>query len=305
MQGHGFDPSVPEQLRFVMSLEGTQRGIMLFALAILFFATMDVVAKWLMDRYDPLMVVWARYNSQLLWTLVIFLPRLRSLLRTEHLWLQLLRSAFLFGATICFFLSLSYLQLAEAVAIFEVAPLLITALSVLVLKEMVGPRRWLGVIVGLCGALIIIRPGTEVFQAAALLPIAAASCFASYAISTRFLGQDEAPATSFLYTTIIGAVAAWALLPFVWSPPQMGDVPVLATFGMIGGIGHFLLILAFTSTQASILAPLSYLGLAYSAIFGLIFFGEMPDIWTWVGAGVIVGAGVYVWYRENFAARGS
>ena len=286
-----------------MKLDGTQRGIALFATAVLFFASMDVIAKWMMERYDPLMVVWARYNSQLLWALVIFLPRLRSLMRTRHLGLQLLRSAFLFGATLCFFLSLSFLQLAEAVAIFEVAPLLITALSVLVLKEMVGPRRWIGVMVGLCGALIIIRPGSDVFQPAALLPIAAASCFACYAISTRFLGQDEAPATSFLYTTIIGAVAAWALLPWSWSTPSPTDIPILATFGMIGGIGHFMLILAFTTTQASILAPLSYLGLVYSAIFGLIFFSELPDQWTWIGAAVIIGAGVYVWYRENFAAK--
>lgn len=283
--------------------DATRRGILLFALAVFFFASMDVVAKWLMDRYDPLMVVWARYTSQLLWTLVIFAPRLIRLLRTRHIGLQLLRSAFLFGGTLFFFLSLSRLQLAEAVAIFEIAPLLITALSVVVLNEVVGFRRWIGVLIGLFGAVVIIRPGSDVFQIWSLMPLIAASCFAAYTISTRFLGQDEAPATSFLYTTIIGSIAATAILPWVWETPLWVDVPVLATFGMIGGVGHFMLILAFTATQASILAPLSYLGLVFSAIFGVIFFAEFPDMWTWVGAAIIVGAGVYVWYRENYASR--
>ena len=282
--------------------DGLRRGILLFIGAIFLFSAMDVVAKWLMQSHDPLMVAWARYASQMLWTLVILSPNLRTLLRTRHLGLQMVRSALLFGATALFFVSLRHLQLAEAVAIFEVAPLLITALSVIVLKEVVGMRRWIGVAVGLCGALIIIRPGTEVFQPAALLPILAAGCFASYTIATRFLGQDEPPATSFLYTTLIGTVVGTAILPWHWSPPAPAVWPVLATFGIIGGLGHYMLILAFTATPASVLAPFSYLGLLFAASWGFAVFGEWPDAVTWAGAAVIVGAGLYVWYREKGGA---
>ena len=282
--------------------EGVGRGVLLYSAAIFLFALMDCVAKWMMDYYEPFMVVWARYASQMFWTIILFAPRLIRLMRTRHLGLQLLRSAFLFGGTICFFSSLNHLKLAEAVAIFEVSPLLITAFSVVVLKEVVGIRRWAGVMIGLCGALIIIRPGTEVFQPAALLPVLAATSFAAYTIATRFLGQDEPPATSFIYTTLIGTIVASFLLPGAWTMPQVEHVPVLATFGVIGGIGHYLLIMAFTATQASVLAPFSYFGLVFATVFGLIFFSETPDFWTIIGAAVIVGAGLYVWYRENYAA---
>lgn len=285
-----------------MSEDQTQRGILLFVAATLLFASMDVVAKWLIERYDPLLVVWARYNSQLFWTLVVLAPRLRVLLRTRHIGLQLLRSAFLFCATAFFFLALEHLLLAETVAIFEIAPLAITGLSVLILREQVGVRRWVGVGVGLIGALIIIRPGSGVFQPAAVLPLGAATCFAAYTITTRILGRDEPPETSFLYTTLIGSVAAFAFLPFAWQTPTATDAAAMATFGIIGGVGHFLLILAFTATQASILAPFSYLGLLWAALYGYFVFAEMPDSATWIGAGVVVGAGIYVWYREQRAS---
>ena len=277
----------------------TQRGILLFCLTMFLFSMMDAVAKSMTQHYEPFLVTWARYASQTFWSLLVFSPRLRSLLRTEHLWLQLIRSGFLFAATFCFFSSIAYMKLAEAVAVFEVAPLLITGLSVIILGEKVGYRRWIGVLVGLFGALVIIRPGTDVFQPAALLPICAAFFFAAYTISTRFLSADEPPATSFLYTTLVGTVVASIILPGFWTTPALEHVPILATFGVLGGIGHYLLILAFTATQASVLAPFSYVGLIFSAFWGFAIFNELPDIWTWIGAAIIVGAGLYVWYREQ------
>ena len=278
------------------------QGILLFCGVMFLFSLMDVVAKMMTARYPPLEVVWARYASQFFWTLVVLSPRLRTLLRTRHLPLQLVRSSFLFCATFCFFNALKHLQFAEATAIFEIAPLVITLLSVVVLGEVVGVRRWMGVFAGMLGALLIIRPGTDVFMVEALYPVAAATCFAGYSISTRMLSGDEPPATSFLYTTLIGTIAASFLVPSVWVTPAWSDVPILATFGILGGIGHFGLIIALSRTEASVLAPFGYVALIMNAIWGLLVFSEIPDAWTWIGASIIVGSGLYVWHRERIRA---
>ncbi len=263
------------------------------------FSCMDTIAKLMSAHYDPFQVVWARYASQTFWSLVVLAPFLKSLLRTKYLKLQILRSTLLFGATLGFFSALPYLKLAELVAIFEVAPLLITCLSFLVLKEKVSAPRWVGVSIGMIGALIIIRPGTELFTPFALLPILAASCFAGYSITTRFLGSEESPWTNFLYTALIGAVIASILVIPKWQPIALEDLPILASFGIIGGIGHLMLIFALRYTQASILAPFSYFGLLYSSLWGFFVFDELPDFFTYLGAFVIVGSGIFVWYREN------
>lgn len=284
---------------FLASIPEERRGIVLFCATIFIFSLMDIVAKYLTQTYPPVQVVWARYASQFFWSALILSPKLRSYLRTKHLGLQLVRSACLFGATLCFFTSLKYLSFAEVTAIFETAPLMITILSVVILKEIVGARRWGGVIVGFIGALIIIRPGAEVFRPVALLPIGAAAFFAGYAISTRFLGKDEPHATSFIYTTLMGTVIASLAVPFFWQTPTLPHALILGTFGMIGASGHFILIIAFSYTPASMLAPFAYLALLFNAIWGFLIFAETPDIYTWVGAAIIVGAGLYVWHRER------
>jgi drug/metabolite transporter (DMT)-like permease len=274
------------------------KGIVLTVVAVLLFSIMDALAKGLIERHDPVQVVWARYASQTLWAMLILSPRLVPIMRTDRLGLQVLRSALLFGATLFFFASLGQLQLAEATAIFEVAPLVITILSVLILKEIVGPRRWFGVLAGLFGALVIIRPGTDIFAPAALLPLAAATCFAGYSIATRFLGSDESPFTSLIYTTLLGTIVASIAVPFVWTTPDVRDAAVMATFGAIGMVGQFLLILALRHAPASLIAPFAYCSLAYNTLWGFLFFGEIPDRWTVLGGCIIVGAGLYVWHRE-------
>lgn len=260
---------------------------------------MDIVAKDLMSRHSSVQVVWARYASQFFWTLVVLSPRLRSLIKTQHFKLQLIRSACLFGGTIFFFSAVKYIDLAEATAIFNISPLVITIFSVIILHEVVGPRRWAGVLIGFVGALIIIRPGTEIFTIASIFPVCAAICFAGYAIATRFLGNDEPHGTSFLYTTLIGTIAASLMVPFFWETPTGTDIPTMATFGIIGAIGHICLIMALGYTRASVVAPLTYLGIVLGAIWGAIFFGEIPDLATWIGAIIIIGSGIYVWHREN------
>lgn len=274
-------------------------GILLCVVSIFLFSIMDVAAKYLTARHDPIQVVWARYASQCFWAFLILAPWAPKLMRTDRLGLQVLRSIFMFGATFTFFTAVSLMPLAEAIAIFEVAPLLITGLAFVVLKEPVGPRRVAGVAVGFVGAMIIIRPGAEVFTWASLLPIAAAFCYASYAVATRFLAHSESHWTSFLYTGLFGVLAASVFVPFGWTTPTPEDAVLMALFGILGGGGHLCLILALQRASASTVAPFSYVGLVFGTLWGFALFGELPDAWTVAGATVIVGAGLYVWRRER------
>lgn len=281
------------------ALAPTTRGMLAILLATLLFICMDTTAKALMQRLPVAEVIWARFASQTLLMVLIFLPSLRQRLRTQHLGLQIARSAMLFCATCFFFSGLYFMELAENVAIFEIAPLLITVLSAIILREHVGPRRWMAVMIGLIGALIIIRPGMDVFQLASLLPMAAAFCFASYQIATRYLGADEPIWTTMLYTTGVGTLLGSLALPFVWQTPELADLGLMTIFGLFGMAGHFCLVYALTQAPASVLAPFNYAGFVWAAAMGFLVFAEVPDAITLLGAAIIIGAGVYVWHRER------
>ncbi len=279
-------------------------GAILMVLAIFAMTLMDATAKSLMaDGYPPFQVIWARYVSQSVLVFIVFAPRLKLLLRTRYLGLQILRSSLLFMATLTFFMSLSFIEMATAAAVFEVAPLLITTLAFFVLREKVGPWRWLGVAIGLCGALTIIRPGTDVFNATTLLPLVAALCYAAFAVATRFLGQGENPWTSVIYAATIGTVVASLIVPFHWVEPSSQAVVKMVMLGVFGTIGHSLLVRALVLADASFLAPFGYVSLVFSILWGVIFFAEYPDIWVYTGGAIIVGAGLFVWYRELRAAQ--
>ncbi len=284
------------------ALPGEARGAALLVLATALFAGMDAVGKGVMLRHDPVQVVWARYAGQMLIVALILNRRLPEVARTRRLGIQLLRSAMMFGATLAGFFAFSMMPLAEATAIFEVAPLMITALAALVLREKVGPRRWAGVFCGFLGALIIVRPGTEVFQPAALLPLVCALCFSIYAIATRFLGRDEGQMTTLLWSAALGTLCASVMVPFVWTTPTAEDAALMAIMACLGVAGQFLMIVAFAAAPASAIAPFSYAGLVFATILGYAAFGDTPDLWTATGATIIVGSGVYVWHRERMRA---
>ncbi len=170
-------------------------------LATFCFPTMDVMAKYLLQSQPVMQVVWARYTGQFLLILFLFAPRLKKIIITRYPRLQLARSAALFGGTCFFFLSLNYLDQGQTAAIFMVAPLLITAMAVLFLGEKIGLRRVLSVIAGFAGALVIIQPQSDIFTPASLLPLGAASFYASYSILTRKLGDAESPNTTMFFTS--------------------------------------------------------------------------------------------------------
>ncbi|MEM1344632.1 MAG: DMT family transporter, partial [Pseudomonadota bacterium] len=201
------------------------------------------------------------------------------------------------------FTAVAVLPLAEATAVMEIAPLLVTVLAALVLNEHVGPRRWVGVAVGLIGALIVIRPGLEVFQPISLLLVVAAFCLAAYQIATRAMGGIDSIWTTMLYTTLFGTLASSAAMPWVWSPPPPEALLPLALIGVLGCAGHLCLVWALSQAQASVLAPFAYTQLVWATALGFLIFAEVPDGATILGGAVIVGAGLYVWHRERLARR--
>lgn len=280
------------------------RAILLMIAAIFCFSIMDATVKALAPNVGVLPALWARYAGQMLLVFVLVLPRLRTVVRTKYPKLQFFRSLLLMSATACFFTGLSLIPLSDAAALMSTNPMLITLGAALFLGEKLGVRRIAGIVAAMIGALIIIRPGSDVFSAAALFPLGAAVCYSAYALLTRRVGADEDVWTSLFYTGFVGTVLLSILVPFQWQTPSATDVGLMVIVTLAGTTGQLALIQAFTKGEAAMLAPYSYTGLAFAAFWGVIFFSEIPDFWTVVGSLVIAAAGLYAWHRETQQSAG-
>lgn len=268
-------------------------------MTMLMFVCMDTCAKYLVGLYPTMEVVWGRYFFQVVILLVVLAPRIRTIMKTQSLTFQLVRSLFLLGATLCFFNGLSTIQVAEASSIMFTAPLMLTALAPFILKEKVGIRRWGSVLVGFAGAMIIIRPGQGALDVGAFWVLGAAACYACYQISTRLLSGQDSVLTTLFYSALLGAAIMSAVVPFHFQPPTTLDWGIMALAGLFGTIGHFCMIKAFTHAEASKVAPYGYTSLIWATIIGYILFDDLPDVWTFVGAGVIILSGLYIIHREH------
>ncbi|MCG8509021.1 MAG: DMT family transporter, partial [Rhodospirillales bacterium] len=275
-------------------MTGVGWGITWISVSILVAVCMDTMSKYLAQIYPVTQVVWARYIFQAGLVLLILAPRLAVLARTQRMGMQLLRSSILLLASLFFVLGLKHVPLADASAILFLAPLIVTVLSVPLLGEKVGLRRWIAVLVGLTGALAIVRPGAGVFQTAALYPVMTAVLYAFYMLSTRHLSRTDSAITTLIYTASVGAVVMSVAVPFVWVPPDPADWGLMVLLGSLGAACHFAIILAFQAAPAPVVAPFEYSRLAWAALLGFFVFGDLPDHWTVLGALLIVGSGVYV-----------
>ena len=271
--------------------------------AVFLFTVMDAIAKQLTKEVGLIQTIWVRYTGQALLVFLIVLPRLREVAKSQYPKLQLLRSVVLMAATCLFFLSISKIGLAEATAIMDINPVLITLGAFLFLGEQIGPRRILGIIASMIGALIIIRPGTDVFTVYAVLPLVAAVCYTTYNLTTRFVGNRESPWTSLLYSALFGAVVFSCMVPFFWQPVSLFSAGLMVLLSLCGTFSQLFLIRALAIGEASLLAPFAYVGLIYATIWGLVFFGEFPDEWSIIGAIIIAISGFYVWYRDTFGRK--
>lgn len=273
------------------------QGILLLLLAIFCFTLMDATAKHLTQIYHPVQVIWMRFAANLALVLLVVGKNLGRTLRSRRPVIQLWRGLTQLGSIGLFFTALQYIGLAEATAIMDINPVLITLAAAIFLGESIGLRRVLGIIVALCGALIIIRPGAGVFQPAALLPLLGAFTYAAGAVLTR-LAREDSTSTSILWSALFGTVATSLLVPFFWQPIAMQDVWAFVLLGLFGSAAQVMLIKAFAMAEAAAIAPFGYTGLIWAGLWGWLFWGNLPDRWTVIGALIIVGAGLYVWTRE-------
>ena len=276
----------------------TVRGILLMLAAMACFSVMDAMSKILSETLHPMQAVWARYTGQTLIVGALVAPRLVSVLSTAHPGPQLLRSTFLFAATCFFFTALAHMPIAAATAVMLTNPVMLTLGAALILGEPLGWRRVAGVAVALAGALIIIRPGGAVFSPHAVLPLLAGLSYAAYALTTRFLRHGESVWTSFLHATLVGTVFSSIIVTRFWETPDSREWAVIAALVAAGAAGQFCVIRALMLAEAGIIAPFSYTGLLWAALWGVLLFDEIPDSATGAGALVIAAAGLYVLHRE-------
>ncbi len=276
------------------------RAIFLMVSAIFCFSIADAAVKAVVPSVGVVLILWVRYTGQTLLVVLLVLPNIRQVARTRYPALHLLRSILLMCAGAFFFTGLSLIPLTESAALMAINPVLITLGAALFLGERLGLRRVIGISIGLLGAMLIIRPGSEVFTFAAAFPLAAAACYSAYVLLTRRVGVEEDAWTSLFYTGMVGTVVLSLAVPFAWQTPDLSDLAGMIVVAMAGTLGHLALIRAFSHGEAVMLAPYSYVGLAFAAIWGVLFFSEIPDFWTIIGSLVIAGAGIYVWYRETY-----
>ena len=268
-------------------------------------AGMDALAKFLALEIPLVMVLWGRYFFHTVITFGAYGIRTRSLgfLRARRPGLQLIRAGALFGATFFMYEAITRMQLGDAAAIQFLAPVLVTALSGLLLGEHVGPRRWTAVACGFVGVLLVARPGSGVLGWNALLPLATAVLLAVYMMMTRIIRNRDDPAATTFYSTALGALILSAMVVFSWQSLSALQWGLMVAMGAAGAGGHFMLVKAFHSAEASVLAPFTYAQVLAAIVWGFLLFGDIPSPWTVSGAGVVIASGLYVWYRETRVSR--
>lgn len=283
------------------------QGIALMICAVVIFACQDAITKHLAASYPVTFFLMIRY-----WAFAVFatLFALRAAggspaaaFSTRAPVQQIVRALSLAGSMILFAVGLRYMKLVEMHAVFGISPLIVAALSVPLLGERVGWRRWAAIMVGFCGLLVILRPGFGVFQTAAVFAVLAAASVSLYVVLTRRVSRHDDFPTTFLYTGIIGAAGMTAVGLFHWAEPTPADWLWIIGLCVTGISGHFLLIRALEYAPASLLQPFNYLTIVVAAALGFAIFAEVPDAWTVIGGAIVVASGLFVILRERAIGR--
>lgn len=281
-------------------------GILWMLAAVSLFSLADALTKLLAETYPVAQVTWLRFSIHLVLLAVVLNRRLPLVIVSKVPVRQIIRSALLLAAMILLTLGLQVMPLADLIAVMQMTPLLVTLLGVVLLGERIGLRRLIGIAVGMTGALIVLRPGFGALQWAALLPVTASVCFASYQVMTRLVSRADQPLTSLAWTPVVGTIVLGLTMPWHWAAPDVTGWLLLCGLGIFSGVSQFFLIKAVSAAPVSVVSPYMYAGMIWAVLLGFLIFGDFPDAWTFAGGGLIVASGLYVFRREQqLAARQS
>jgi drug/metabolite transporter (DMT)-like permease len=277
------------------------RGILLMCAGVSVFPFMNVAVKLLAVRYPAAQITWARFTGHLIIMLIVFLPQHRwNLLRTRWPVVQLGRSLLMLLSNLVYVMAIGRVPLATASAIGFTAPMIVTVLSVPLLHEQVGLRRWSAVVVGFAGALLVIRPAGGFHDLAVALLLLSSFAYALYQIATRMVARHDTAATGIVFAALLGSLGMSPLVVFDFVMPRSPrDSLLFGTLGLLGGLGHYLVIRAFQLAPAAVIAPLGYVELVGTVVLGYLVFDNFPDAPTLLGTGVIIVSGIYIAIRER------
>ena len=277
-------------------------GILFMCGAGLLFPVMSGFAKFLgADGFNTLQISWARAFGHLVFMSIFFIPKFGfRMLYTRRPGTQFLRSLMLFTSNAASFLAITYIPLGKAASITMMAPFFVLPLAWLMLGERTTMDRLIATAIAFAGVLLVIRPGTELFHWASLLSLLSGACYAVYQVLTRMIAGIDTPETSTFYSSIVGGIGMFAVLPFIWKTPETArDIAFFCSLGVIGALGHYLVTQALTHAPANIVAPFQYMQLLGSVAVGYVFFGDFPDIMGWIGAAIIVAGGLYIGWSQT------
>ena len=276
------------------------KAILLNISAWMLLPFMDGMAKHLSTEIHFIQIVWGRYFFMAILSLLITYFFFNHNLRwPKNLPIQLSRSLFLFLSTVFFFFSISKISLAEALTLSFVSPIIVTILSIFLLNEKVGVRRWIAVFLGFAGVIIVIRPGFNEINIATVAALGTGICYAFYIVSTRKLSSIDSPLLTLIFTGLSGVILISLVVPFFWTWMNFSQWLILISLASIGTVAHLLIILSLNFAEASKLAPLGYFEIITNVLIGYYFFNDFPNKWIWLGLLLIISSGIYISIRES------
>ncbi|BCH23461.1 membrane protein [Mesorhizobium sp. L-8-10] len=269
-----------------------------------FYSTSDMLSKSLSQSVSPLQIAWLRQLGLLSGVIVLLAWKGPYILRSRYPFLQFCRGLTVVVAATTFLFAIAYVPLADATAVSFVAPFIVTVLAGLLLGETIGLKRWIAVILGFAGTMIIIRPGFNAFHPAIFLVILSGAAFGIRQIISRRVSGADPLVTTVAYTALTAAILLSLPLPFIWTnPADLSQLLMMIGISVIAGSGELSIMRALDLGEAVVLSPLQYTLIVWSTLWGFLIFAHLPDMWTLIGTAIIVGSGIYSLFHETRATR--